>query len=186
MMAAQAYDLHVEQLFDKMQRIHSALKAAGIAYRIVGGFGVFLQVHNADPDKARLTRDVDLAIRREDLARIIAAAETEGFRYRHAAGVEMLLDVSKPKGVAVQFVFAHERVNPSYLEPVPFSEPNTSADGYLIAPVADLLRMKLTSFRLKDKVHIQDMDGAGLITPEIEDSLSQPLHERLKEVRATR
>lgn len=46
--------------------------------------------------------------------------------------------------------------------------------------------MKLTSFRLKDKVHIQDMDGAGLITPEIEQSLSPLLRERLAEVRATR
>jgi hypothetical protein len=59
-------------------------------------------------------------------------------------------------------------------------------DGVVVRPVADLLRMKLTSFRLKDKVHIQDLDGAGLITPEIEASLSEPLRERLKEVRATR
>jgi hypothetical protein len=45
--------------------------------------------------------------------------------------------------------------------------------------------MKLTSFRLKDKVHIQDMDSVGLITPEIEASLSPILRERLAEVRAT-
>ena len=160
MIAAQAYDLHVEQLFDKMKRIHAALNAAEIPYRIVGGFGVFLQVYNADPDKARLTRDVDLAIHRTDLARIVAAAEAAGFRYRHAAGVDMLIDVSNPKGVMVHFIFAHERVEPSYEEATPFSEqPNVSTDGYVIAPVADLVLMKLTSFRLKDKVHIQDMDG---------------------------
>jgi hypothetical protein len=57
--------------------------------------------------------------------------------------------------------------------------------GILIAPVADLVRMKLTSFRLKDKVHIQDLDGVGLITPEIEQGLSEPLRQRLAEVRAT-
>jgi len=45
--------------------------------------------------------------------------------------------------------------------------------------------MKLTSFRLKDKVHIQDLDGVGLITAEIEASLPEALRERLKEVRAT-
>ena len=44
--------------------------------------------------------------------------------------------------------------------------------------------MKLTSFRLKDKVHIQDMDGVGLITPEIEASLPEVLRQRLAEVRA--
>ena len=58
-------------------------------------------------------------------------------------------------------------------------------EGILIAPVADLVRMKLTSFRLKDKVHIQDLDSVGLITPEIEQSLSEPLRQRLAEVRAT-
>jgi hypothetical protein len=54
-----------------------------------------------------------------------------------------------------------------------------------LATVVDLVRMKLTSFRLKDKVHIQDLDGVGLITPEIEASLSEPLRQRLAEVRAT-
>jgi hypothetical protein len=45
--------------------------------------------------------------------------------------------------------------------------------------------MKLTSFRLKDRVHIQDLDGVGLITPEIEAELSEPLRRRLAEVRST-
>jgi hypothetical protein len=46
--------------------------------------------------------------------------------------------------------------------------------------------MKLTSYRLKDQVHIQDLDHAGLITPEIEQSLSEPLRARLTEVRSKR
>jgi len=32
---------------------------------------------------------------------------------------------------------------------------------------------------------VQDLDGVGLITPEIEESLSEPLRRRLAEVRAT-
>ena len=60
-----------------------------------------------------------------------------------------------------------------------------TAEGILIAPVTDLVLMKLTSFRLKDQVHIQDMDSVGLITPEIENSLPEALRERLKQVRAT-
>jgi hypothetical protein len=44
--------------------------------------------------------------------------------------------------------------------------------------------MKLTSFRIKDKTHIVDMDSVGLITPEIEAGLSAPLRERLERVRA--
>jgi hypothetical protein len=44
--------------------------------------------------------------------------------------------------------------------------------------------MKLTSFRLKDKIHIIDMDSVGLITPEIEAGLPDALRERLDQVRA--
>ena len=45
--------------------------------------------------------------------------------------------------------------------------------------------MKLTSFRMKDRVHIQDMDSVGLITPEIEAGLSDIFRARLAEIRAT-
>ena len=43
--------------------------------------------------------------------------------------------------------------------------------------------MKLTSFRLKDKVHIIDLDSVGLITPEIEQTLTDALRDRLDQVR---
>ena len=33
MITASAYDIHVEQLFDRMKRLHAALSGAGIAYR---------------------------------------------------------------------------------------------------------------------------------------------------------
>ena len=68
---------------------------------------------------------------------------------------------------------------------LPFSPPAKTVEGALIAPVADLVRMKLASFRLKDRVHLQDMDGVGLITPEIEAGLPEILRRRLAEVRAS-
>ena len=45
--------------------------------------------------------------------------------------------------------------------------------------------MKLTSYRLKDRVHIQDLDAVGLITGEIEAGLPEALRARLAEVRAS-
>jgi hypothetical protein len=57
-------------------------------------------------------------------------------------------------------------------------------DGIRVAPLAQLVEMKLTAFRIKDQMHLKDMDQAGLITPAVERELS-PLHrERLAEVRA--
>jgi hypothetical protein len=86
----------------------------------------------------------------------------------------------------VHLIFVREKVRPEYVEAVPdFSPVTATEDGMLIAPVADLVRMKLTSFRLKDRVHIQDMDGVGLITPEIESGLPEVLRERLAQVRVT-
>jgi len=99
----------------------------------------------------------------------------------------MLVDAAAPKArSAVHLIFAREKVRPEYTESVPdISKPTRTEEGTFIAPVADLVRMKLTSFRLKDQVHIQDMDSVGLITPEIEDSLPEVLGVRLKQVRAS-
>ena len=185
MITVAAYDRHVEQLFELMRRLHAALTKAEVDYRIVGGMAVFFQVSERDPDAARLTRDVDVAIDRNDIQRIARAAEDFGFRYQHAAGVDMLVDAKQPKArSAVHLLFVREKVRPDYLEPVPgFSEPTITAEGILLAPVSDLVRMKLTSFRLRDKTHVIDMDSVGLITPEIEAALSEPLRSRLQQVR---
>jgi hypothetical protein len=185
MITAKAVDQHVEQLFEVVRRFHAALTKAGIPYRVIGGLGVFLQISARDPLAARLTKDVDVAVDRNDLKKIAEAVKEYGFRYRHAAGVDLLVDATKPKAhSAVHFVFVRERVRPDYLEPVPdFSKPTTTEEGILLAPVADLVRMKLTSFRLKDKVHLLDLDSVGLIPPKIETGLSDKLRERLQQVR---
>jgi hypothetical protein len=147
---------------------------------------VFFHVSERDPLAARSTRDVDVAVDRAQLAAIIEAVRPFGFTDRHAAGVDMLVDAREPKArSAVHLIFVREKVRPDYIEPVPgFSPPVRTTEGILLAPVADLLRMKLTSYRLKDRVHIQDLDAVGLITPEVEAHLSEPLRQRLREVRA--
>jgi hypothetical protein len=183
-----SYDAHIDQLIDIVERLKKAFGDAGVGYRIVGGFAVFLYVRDRDPLAARTTRDVDVAIRRYDLEKIRAAAPTAGFEFRHAAGVDMLVDRTAPKmRSAVHFVFLNEKVQPDYLEPVPAMEAAVrTEDGLMLVTVEDLVQMKLTSFRLKDQVHIQDMDSVGLITPAVESRLSPALAERLRKVRAQR
>jgi hypothetical protein len=98
----------------------------------------------------------------------------------------MLVDGSEPRArSAVHLVFLNEKVRPEYEEAVPASTPDRTREGILVAPVADIVRMKLTSFRLKDRVHIQDLDGVGLITREIEEQLPKLLSDRLTEIRAS-
>jgi hypothetical protein len=186
MLANTFFENKVEQILDLSKRFGQALDSAGIPYRVIGGLAVFIHVDRIDPLLARLTKDVDVAIERKDLDAIRKAVEPYGFRYRHAAGIDMFLYGDSPKArSAVHVVFVGEKVRPEYALPMPGSEPTRSSQGFLIAPVADLVRMKLTSFRLKDKVHVQDMDSVGLITAEIERELPELLRGRLAEVRAT-
>jgi hypothetical protein len=182
----QAYDKHLEQLTAVAERVCHVLREAGIEYRIVGGLAVLFHVGSRDPLAARLTKDVDLAVNRADLPRIAEAARSLGLEYRHVAGVDMLVDAKAPKARSgIHLLFAGEKVRPSDLEPIPtFSEPTVNDMGVLLVSPAELVRMKLISFRQRDKTHIIDMDSVGLITPEIEAGLSEALRDRLQRVRA--
>src|SRR5579863_8982600 len=181
------FENKVDQLFEVAGRLAKALSQAGIEYRVVGGFAAYMHVNEVEPMAARLTRDIDVAIDRADLDAIIRAVRPFGFVYRHAAGVDMLVDAEAPKvHSAVHLLFIKEKVRKEYAEPVPaFSQAVRYENGVSIIPVADLVKMKLTSFRLKDRVHIQDLDSVGLITPAIEAALPAELRARLREVRAT-
>lgn len=87
----------------------------------------------------------------------------------------MLVETDAPRARSAVYLWGDE-----------FAEGAHSAGiGAPLAPVADLVLMKLTSYRLKDRVHIQDLDAVGLITPEIESSLPPELKRRLAEIRAT-
>lgn len=186
MLTATAYDRHVEQLFDRVRQLHRVFSAAGIPYRIVGGLAVFFHISERDVLRARVTADVDAGVQRGDLPRIIEAARSAGWSYRRTPGVEILVDEEQPRvRSAIHLIFLNQKVRPQYAEAVPSSAPVATGEGILLAPVADLVRMKLTSYRLKDRVHIQDLDGVGLITAEIERDLSALLRQRLAEVRAS-
>ena len=85
---------------------------------------------------------------------------------------------------AVHLVFTGERVRPEYPEPTPEFGPCRKVPGIRLVALADLVRMKLTSFRAKDEAHLKDLDEAGLITAEIEAHLPAVLRERLARVRS--
>ncbi|HXA04165.1 MAG TPA: hypothetical protein VNY30_04980 [Bryobacteraceae bacterium] len=180
------YEKHVDQLVELAGRFAAALSQAGIEYRILGGFAVYLHVNKVDPLAARLTRDIDAAIKRTDIKAIAQVVKPFGLEFRHLASMDMLVDAQEPGArSAMHFIFVNEKVRQEYVEPVPDFSAAPMIDGLLIAPVADLVRMKLTSFRDKDRVHIRDMDSVGLITLDIETNISKPLRLRLAQIRAS-
>jgi hypothetical protein len=179
------FEKRVKEIFDLAQRIEEAFAAAGLEYRVIGGLAAYLYVEEAAPDAGRLTRDIDIAVRREDLERIKQAVGPFGLQYRHAAGVDMLLQIGDPATRrGVHLVFTGEKVRQEYAEAAPELREFRRLRGIRLIPLADLVRMKLTSFRAKDEAHLKDLDEAGLITPEIEAGLSPLLREKLSRTRA--
>ncbi len=179
------FEERVEQLFDLASLVDKIFSSAGIEYRIVGGLATYLYVEDAEPDAGRLTKDIDIAVRRVDLDRIAKAAEPYGLKLRHVAGVDMLVRADSPSARrAVHLVFAGEKVRPEYLTAIPELSRSSTVRGFQLVSLADLVCMKLTSFRAKDAAHLIDLDDAGLITAEIEAGLPAELAARLAQARA--
>ena len=175
----------VDELINVVNRLAELMAAARVPYELVGGMAVFFHVRSISEENARLTNDVDVAIRRADLDALKELAPRYGFLYRHAAGIDMLVDAEKrtAKG-AIHFVFSGEKVRQEYLAPVPdISNPPLVA-GVRVAPISHLVQMKLTSNRLKDMTHVRDMFVVGLITPEVEAALPPALLDRLESIKA--
>lgn len=171
----------VEKVKDRLRRVTQALESAGVPYAVVGGNAVQIWVAQVDESVARNTQDVDIVLRRADLAAAIRALDAAGFVFREGAGVTMFLDGPEAKARdAVHVVFAGEKVRPEYVEAVPdITEYDWIRDVRLM-PLEALVRMKLTSFRDKDRVHLRDMLSVGLIDATWLAELSVPLAERLK------
>jgi len=183
------FEERIFELVGALQRIAGPLEKSGIPYELVGGLAVFIHLENSNPEHSVLTRDVDLMVHRSDLPRIVEVAELNGFRFRHSAGLDMLqFGETTSARNAVHILFSGEKVKASQLEPNPELQPvkvGVHGKDVWIISIADLVKMKLSSFRLKDQVHVKSLDAAGLITSDVENSLSSELRSRLHYTRIT-
>lgn len=154
----------VEKIFERRDRVTALLEQAGIAYAVIGGNAVGVWVGRVDESLVRFTRDVDILLRRADLLKAQAVLEGAGFIFRHVRGVDMFLDGPNSKvGDAVHVLFAGEDVRASQIMPNPDVADSEPADGFRVLSLPALVQMKLTAFRRKDQVHLEDMIQVGLI-----------------------
>jgi hypothetical protein len=173
----------VEKVKQRLQRVTGALNDAEVPYAVVGGNAVQHWVAQVDESVVRNTRDVDIILNRSDLESAITALEKVGFIYRRAASVSMFLDGPDAKARdAVHVVFANEKVRDEYPEPVPGIDDYELIEDTRTLPLESLVRMKLTSFRRKDQVHILDMISVGIIDQTWLERLPEELRRRLKEL----
>ena len=149
---------------DRLLRAAAALERAGVPYAVVGGNAVGAWIEQVDESAVRATQDVDLALRRADLNAARTALEAAGFVYRHAAAMDMFLDGANAKARdAVHVVFCNEKVRPEYATAVPDVAESVSFRHFRVLNLEALVRMKLTSNRRKDQVHVLDLIGVGLV-----------------------
>jgi hypothetical protein len=173
----------VEKVRERLSRAATALEKAGIPYAVVGGNAVAAWVARVDEAAVRNTQDVDILIRRADVETATTALTQVGFVRRHVRGIDLFLDGPKAKARdAVHVVFAGERVRPEYAHAAPDISESESIGSLRVVTLDALIRMKLTSFRLKDRVHLLDMLDVGLIDSSWLGRLPPDLSKRLQEL----
>ena len=156
----------VEKVRERLLRTATILEAAKIPYAVIGGNAVAAWVSRVDEAAVRNTQDVDILLRRADFPAAKLAMEAAGFVYRHVRFIDMFLDGPGTKvRDAVHILFANEKVREESL--VPSADVNefvySQDQQYKHLDLEALVRMKLTSYRLKDQVHLQDLLEVGLI-----------------------
>jgi hypothetical protein len=171
----------VEKVKDRQRRATAALNGANVPYAVIGGSAVQHWVAQVDESVVRNTRDVDIILNQSDLPAAIKALAAVGFVYRHSSGVSMFLDGPDAKARdAVHVVFAGEKVREDYPEAVPQIDQFEWMDDARTLPLESLVRMKLTSYRDKDRVHLRDMISIGIIDPSWLDRFPAVLRMRLE------
>jgi hypothetical protein len=177
----------VEDVRQRACRAAGALRRAGIPYVVVGGNAVAAWVARVDQEAVRNTKDVDLLVRRQDFARMTASLQSVGFVHENVNGIDLFLD--GPQGSvrsAIHVLFAGEKVRGNYLLPAPDISESEPGPEFLVPTLDALVRMKLTSFRLKDQVHLLDLLEVGLIDGTWCGRFPPELSARLEQLIATR
>lgn len=171
----------VEKVRERLDRACRALQLAEIPYAVIGGHAVAAWVASKDDGAVRNTRDVDLLLHQEDLDRATDALRKVNFHRDSVMDVTVFLDGLDGKpSQGIRILFAGQKVKESYVSAAPRVEQSISIEGKQIVDPTELVRMKLNSFRDKDRTHLRDMIGVGLIDPTWPARLESPLDERLQ------
>jgi hypothetical protein len=177
----------IENVRIRLEKAATALSGLGVQYAVVGGNAVAAWVSRVDAAAVRNTRDVDILLRREDMEAAKAALESAGFIHRRvaslgkAAAMDVFLDGPDAKvRDAIHILWAGEKAVPDAIESTPELGLTELGDGFNLIPLEDLVRMKLISFRDKDRMHLRDLASVGLIDESWPTRFSMPLAERLQ------
>ena len=182
------YESGMYALTNDLEQIIKTLQNAGVLFEVVGGVAVNAHIYAPHRSRSFVTRDIDVLVHRDDLDRIAKAVEPLGYKAKKMMGGYTLIRPGQDLAEAIHLLFAGERSKST--QPYPHPEVHPEEKHLLdivvpVAPLRDLLQMKLSSMRPKDLIHIETLDEAGLITPALECQLPAALQVRLQEARKT-
>jgi hypothetical protein len=170
-----------EKVKERLRRATRALDAAGVRYAVAGGNAVAEWIARVDEDAVRNTRDIDILIRRPDFPAARACLEAIGFIHHEVLDVDTFIDGPQGKpSSGIHLLYAGEKVRPDDECHLPDIEESERALEFQVVSLEALLLMKLTSYRLKDRVHILDMIGVGLLDATWPARFPAPLGDRLQ------
>jgi hypothetical protein len=173
----------VEKVRDRLHRAARALEEAQIPYAVIGGNAVAAWVARVDESAVRNTQDVDILLRRADLESAKFALGRAGFVFRHVKGIDMFLDGPGAKDRdAVHIIFAAEKVRAQDPVSAPDVDEAEATPSFRLVALESLVKMKLTSYRDKDRAHLRDMIEVGLLDESWLVRLPTELAVRLKEL----
>lgn len=154
----------VEAVRERALRATAALRAANIPYAVAGGNAVAAWVARVDRAAVRNTQDVDILVRRSDFDAVKIALESVGFTHHELMGIDCFIDGpdGSPRN-AVHLLYAGEKVRPQYATPSAEVTEIEHAEEYDVLTLEALVRMKLNSFRDKDRMHLRDFISIGLV-----------------------
>jgi len=176
-----SFVMAMDRVEKRLRQVSAALDAEGIPYAVVGGNAVAAWVARIDPAATRATKDVDLLVRQDDDQRISRVMARLGFTREDLRRPVLFIDPQEPsKRCGVHLVWADTLIRPSYVCPSPsVVEAVRDPEGFAVLDLPALVRMKLTSNRDIDRVHVADLAQVGLIDEALVSALPEELRERL-------
>jgi len=154
----------VELVRQRLLRATAALASHAVPYAVAGGNAVAAWVATVDEAAVRNTQAVDVLIRREDFERAKVALEGAGFVYKNRAGNEIFIDdVNAHPRHSVKLSYTDEYLATGADGAHPVVEDSTDIGEYRVLNLLPLVRLKLCTFDLDDRVDLRDLIDIGLI-----------------------
>jgi hypothetical protein len=154
----------VERVRERLRRAAASLNEAGIPYAVAGEQAVAWWVRRADEAAERFSPAVEILLNRSDLDAAGSAFIRAGFTLYESDQTPTFIDgIGSTARDAIRIVFTGDQVRADERFGAPDLAESERADGFRVVALEPLVRMKLASFRLIDRVNIRDLIEVGLV-----------------------